>query len=371
MMVQGWRRYSWQQMAGVKPFEIKHFVEEGLPLWGRVLTLVGNKPRANVDLMFWMKNDSLKAEIHGKGHTDEKGNFYCILPDSVDITGKWTLSLSVSEDGKQKHSQVLLNRNFSPGSRRYTFYDTEVKDSLVLVEEETDSLHKPSIMEIQSLKEVQVKRYRPRKHLEPELVFDVDKDINGMLDEGKNIPTTVQEYAEWKYPILMNTDPFKIVVYLFSCKEEDAPKFRHIPVGEMDVTNVKQMRVYTKNGLEIIESLSSLNNITDSIRKGISDSRRTHYYLIVSELYDEVFNDTRKGIRQTYYSGYSKIRECYNLRTSDQAIGDIHYRRTLYWNPDVKTDATGKVNIRLYNNGTCRRMDVSAEGINNKILINR
>ena len=327
MMVQGWRRYSWQQMAGVKPFEIKHFVEEGLPLWGRVLTLVGNKPRANVDLMFWMKNDSLKAEIHGKGHTDEKGNFYCILPDSVDITGKWTLSLSVSEDGKQKHSQVLLNRNFSPGSRRYTFYDTEVKDSLVLVEEETDSLHKPSIMEIQSLKEVQVKRYRPRKHLEPELVFDVDKDINGMLDEGKNIPTTVQEYAEWKYPILMNTDPFKIVVYLFSCKEEDAPKFRHIPVGEMDVTNVKQMRVYTKNGLEIIESLSSLNNITDSIRKGISDSRRTHYYLIVSELYDEVFNDTRKGIRQTYYSGYSKIRECYNLRTSDQAIGDIHYRR--------------------------------------------
>ena len=81
-------------------------------------------------------------------------------------------------------------------------------------------------------------------------------------------------------------------------------------------------------------------------------------------MYDEVFNDTRKGIRQTYYSGYSKIRECYNLRTSDQAIGDIHYRRTLYWNPDVKTDATGKVNIRLYNNGTCRRMDVSAEGMN-------
>ena len=46
MMVQGWRRYSWQQMAGVKPIKIKHFAEEGLTLWGKVKTLVKNKPRA-------------------------------------------------------------------------------------------------------------------------------------------------------------------------------------------------------------------------------------------------------------------------------------------------------------------------------------
>ena len=367
MMVQGWRRYSWQQMAGVKPFEIKHFVEEGLPLWGRVLTLVGNKPRANVDLMFWMKNDSLRAEIHGKGHTDEKGNFYCILPDSVDITGKWTLSLSVSEDGKQKHSQVLLNRNFSPGSRCYTFYDTEVKDSLVLVEEETDSLHKPSIMEIQSLKEVQVKRSRPRKRLEPELVFDVDKDINSMLDEGKNIPTTIQEYAEMKYPVLQNPGLKMIQIYLITCRKEDAPKFRHVDAREMDITNVKQIKMYRRNITELVNSLTEFNACADTL---VIDERG-NYILIVSELYDEVYNDTRKGIRQTYYTGYSPIREYYNLQTFDQAIGEIHYRRTLYWNPDVKTDSKGKASIYFYNNGTCRKMDVSAEMRHNYTIINK
>ena len=35
------------------------------------------------------------------------------------------------------------------------------------------------------------------------------------------------------------------------------------------------------------------------------------------------------------------------------------YRRTLYWNPDVKTDSNGRANIEFYNTETCRKMKVS------------
>ncbi len=39
------------------------------------------------------------------------------------------------------------------------------------------------------------------------------------------------------------------------------------------------------------------------------------------------------------------------------------YRRTLYWNPDLATDADGKAKIEFYNNATCRNMSVDAQGI--------
>ncbi len=411
MMVQGWRRYSWQQMSGVKPFAVNHFVEEGLPLWGRVLTLVGNKPRTNADILFWMKNTK-GSEIHGKGHTDDKGNFYCILPDSLDITGRWLLNVSVSEKGKQKHSQVLMNRHFSPKRRSYTYLDTFVRDSVVLLAEEEDSLHRPSLMETQVMKEVQVKRYRPRKRLEPEFVFDVDKDINERLDKGEDVPSTIGEYVELHHPNIIYDNDFNIYTYgiinkwarnptlkyvLFRlvCRKEDKPKFRHILVHEINIESVRSIKVYEKNMLELKERYMDEGGQDDlylrkfarqdsilkkedgassryiSLEKDIGDDivekigmKKILKAIVIAELYDEVYNDTRKGIRQTYYTGYSPVREYYNLKSSDQAMDDIHYRRTLYWNPDIKTDASGKANIRFYNNGTCKRMNVSIEHLN-------
>ena len=366
MMVQGWRRYSWQQTAGVKPIKIKHFAEEGLTLWGKVQTLVRNKPRANADILFWMKNDELQGEVHGSGHTDGQGNFYCILPDSVDITGKWSLTLSVSDDGKQKNSQILINRHFSPEKRSYTFFDTYVNDSIDSAAGESQKKNKMD--ETQILQEVEVKRYRTREIMRPDMVFDAEEDINRILDQGGNIPSTVREYAEYKYPVLENSNPSTVILYVLSCQKKDAPKFRHIPAAEMDITNVKDLQLHTRNGVEVLKHLSFCNPGADSLITNIMNSNN-RYFIIVAQLHDEVYNDARKGVRQTYYEGYSPVKECYNLKSSDEALGYLNYRRTLYWNPDVKTDAEGKASIRVYNNGTCRKMEISAEGCDGEHIL--
>ena len=39
------------------------------------------------------------------------------------------------------------------------------------------------------------------------------------------------------------------------------------------------------------------------------------------------------------------------------------FRRTLYWNPDVETDKNGEASVEFYNNNTCQRFVISAEGI--------
>jgi uncharacterized protein YfaS (alpha-2-macroglobulin family) len=39
------------------------------------------------------------------------------------------------------------------------------------------------------------------------------------------------------------------------------------------------------------------------------------------------------------------------------------YRRTLYWDPNVQTDANGNANIEFWNNSECTQILISAEGI--------
>ena len=48
------------------------------------------------------------------------------------------------------------------------------------------------------------------------------------------------------------------------------------------------------------------------------------------------------------------------------------FRRTIYWQPSVKTDAQGKATIEFYNNSTCEQMYISAEGMskNGRCLVN-
>ena len=55
------------------------------------------------------------------------------------------------------------------------------------------------------------------------------------------------------------------------------------------------------------------------------------------------------------------------LRTQDYSVLPPmeDFRRTLYWNPNVKTDSEGKATIEFYNNSSCTEMFISAEGMTN------
>ena len=70
----------------------------------------------------------------------------------------------------------------------------------------------------------------------------------------------------------------------------------------------------------------------------------------------------QRGIRRTTFEGYAPTVEFYSPDYSVMApMPD--YRRTLYWNPNVKTDSKGEAKIEFYNNSTCRQLVISAEGI--------
>lgn len=71
-----------------------------------------------------------------------------------------------------------------------------------------------------------------------------------------------------------------------------------------------------------------------------------------------------KNTRQTSFDGYSSQMDFYAPEYPDGPIeGDADYRRTIYWNPDVKTDERGGAEVEFYNNGYSRSLSVSVEGM--------
>jgi hypothetical protein len=70
-----------------------------------------------------------------------------------------------------------------------------------------------------------------------------------------------------------------------------------------------------------------------------------------------------KGYRHTTFKAYN-IREDYKqmMSLTGSDIVGFDYRRTLYWNPNVKLDQDGEARIKFKSNSTTRHMTVSVAG---------
>ena len=69
-----------------------------------------------------------------------------------------------------------------------------------------------------------------------------------------------------------------------------------------------------------------------------------------------------KGVRRTYFQGYN-VPSTFEMPDYSLMPPAEDFRRTLYWNPDVRTDGKGEAIIEFYNNSSCREIRVSAEGV--------
>jgi hypothetical protein len=203
MLTQGWQKYDWKRMTGMEPIEVRHPIEPGLLVNGRVTSLINRKPRENVEVKMWIvTSDSLSQ--HGVCRTDEDGAFNFLLKDFIG-TGK--MSLQTESKEKRKEMQVLLDRDFSPSPRAYSFFDTHQLETRKIVDtvqvppqtpEETPSTtedHQVTPMgpKNQLLKEVIItekkKENRKSEGLDKaDIIYDVEKEMDKMIDN--EIPHT-------------------------------------------------------------------------------------------------------------------------------------------------------------------------------------
>lgn len=78
--------------------------------------------------------------------------------------------------------------------------------------------------------------------------------------------------------------------------------------------------------------------------------------------YPKYTSESSRGIRRTHFQGFNVPT---TFKTEDYSVlpPTEDFRRTIYWNPDVRTDKEGKATVEFYNNSNCTRMYVSVEGM--------
>ena len=72
--------------------------------------------------------------------------------------------------------------------------------------------------------------------------------------------------------------------------------------------------------------------------------------------------ESQKGLRRTHFQGYN-IPETFKMEDMQVLPPLENLRRTLYWEPNVKTDENGEAKIIFYNNMSATQIQYSAEGI--------
>ena len=383
MLTQGWRRYKWERMEGLEPFIPNYPIEEGILIDGEVQKVLSRKPAINVDLKLWMTRGTSSQQATTR--TDSLGWFSLLIPELYD---EWQLNMLTSIEKKTKDFRILLHRQFAPTPRSLNKYDKTVWINTVTEIEQTAHEQVSALLGEQNyvsqtndnntkglkeykLKEVEVTAKKPMTNLEhinltASVNINIRKELEAAKDEGGIDYTSILDYLKERFP------------RLFFVKDGLAFYKMRI-VGFRYITSEIQLNFSGTHIYNILDEdddlqLQDIERIVINEDLSIMDIDNINGDPLIYLFIKKDFDKEPMGVRSTPIQGYTLFKEFYSpVYPAGQPILDSDYRRTLYWNPDIILDKEGKASVEFYNNQSCRRMTVSAEGItsNGVLLLNK
>ncbi len=399
-LVQGWERYEWQTMTGLKDFEEKHRIETGLTLNGWIQSYHKRKPVADIDIYATLVPDkkTFWSIDKFKLRTDSTGYFGFDLSDFYG-EGKFTINLmSTRRNGQSKyerHKRITLERAERPAPRPFLKQEMDLNhNKLHMSGYKFDSMDddQPLLISMDQgivLDAVDVEAEAGKRQFidyDTFTSFDAEEDAENELDMGE-YTTNVEGYfldrgirfgneyidgvKDGDMYIENGVKPF---FYVHNQKKLLDKKPFDNPM-QIDMIDVKSILVYDQPmTLHELTRLTPLLN--DYHRKHIDtewfqkvETNWDRYYLIDIQIKEDknllFYGEIRDmGRRVIKVQGYSKPVQFYAPQYPEGPIeGNVDVRRTLYWNPNVITDEAGHARVEFYNNSFTRRFIISAAGI--------
>ena len=380
MLTQGWRRYDWELMTGQREFEKIQPIEDKFYVFGKLNVYRKRNPVNNVRLEVYLYNREGQS-LKGETVTDSVGNYAFAMPF---VDGDWDMQIFTrkkNKKGKDKRKTyyVGIDRQFSPTPRYITPLEASARKRLLpnlflmsMEEpEDEDDVFIPITKRDHVLQNVTVKAKRRYftnddymyKNEEfgkiyASLYYNAAREADKILDMGEPLPSLsnfvyskLNTHYDWtgENPQLYKG---RGVQYIYNNGERD-PVY---PAGLTWLDEVKSIYIV----------LNGKNSVT------MEQMSQTNSPIFVYVYNRFVYTtESQKGLRRTYFQGFNKPS---TFQMEDYSILPpmADFRRTIYWNPNVKTDASGKAKVEFFNNSTCQEMYISAEGItpDGKVLVN-
>ena len=394
MLVQGWRRYDLSQMMGKKNFKIVHPVEKGLSISGR---LKGPQKKAivsNQNLRFRLYNE-LGQSLSGNAVTDSLGYYVIEVPP---CDGEWNMFVHIP-----KKYSIEIDRNFSPSPRSLSLLElmrpqdaTAAMTSFHYSRNTDEVLEKPAgismLSRVHMLPTVVKKKHFWESGIAWDnitegrevsyLYYDIDKERDRLLDKGEEIPYIYEwlkqknhafkgdyrelfdafnpafwydkDVCDFSYngnPILWMLDNSPRCITNGLPFTGTVPLMKSRTIDDMPVTMGEVKAIYITEAPNVWKRYL-VGNAWAKIGNMATVFVYTH----------KMFRKCPKNLRHTFFDGYSPAVEFYSPGYGELPSNE-DFRRTLYWNPYVRTNKEGYVDLRICNTGTCRQLIISAEAI--------
>ena len=406
MMVQGWQRYDLSLMGSGEPFKLTYPLERSLFFEGAIRKSK-KKGSGSVDgVSLWAtymtdRNNPTDSMVYEDMYlTDASGRFQFKSPD---FYGERDVVMRPEKKEKILQFDFNFNRGYEPGPRHVfknellpipidtprVWNDWRDPDTVLALGKREFMLSQVVVRAKNKYNGERYWRNEQNAFSRSSIYYDCAKEYEKLRDKGEKFV----DFLKW----LENRNPF------FSGnwphEEED---IRHLTAG------YTHRLVYPRDGISykrrpIVWILNNrFNCITyapprlseSSIMAGRSgmamlpDDLKSVKSVYISEEGDawkrfvtipdlEGVNVTtvfvyrnwdgnrweslRKGIRAITLQGY-QIPQTFKNPNYRVVPSIPDFRRTLYWNPNVKTDKKGVAEIMFYNNRDCRQLAISAEG---------
>ena len=420
LLVRGWRKYDLSRLIGKRPFLPRYLPETSLTLYGQVESYFGKALR-NVGVSILARRDSVS--IAGMTKTDSLGYFSAPVDGfsgSMDA-----LIQTRNEGKKwNKQAVVKLFRNFEPSLRKLDYYELnpEWKETgdLKQLLDTLDIAYKDSVFgpDHHLLDEVVVNAKRlnlllkQTERFEKEILgyYNITQVVDKMRDKGEavyNLPMLLKElnpnfrlsdslslhynnsrvlfivnggvlsYGKTDYVLDKDVDAIKSImlyydqaggesVFVMNKQSNRVTKFtaNNFWSGRWQDGDLSDLPLQDAIGADSGPDALWGEKDRKTMKKGPLQ-KSSVVVCSITTIDDWDPNKTykaRRGIRHTYIQGYNEPLEFYSPAYPDGApLYTEDSRRTLYWNPNVKTNEKGEAVIQCYNSDNSAPLIINVE----------
>lgn len=402
LCTQGWRRYDWKQMSRPDLFEVKYPAEEGIVVTGNLTSTFRKRIKKDVDIQVYIYNEQGHNQ-RGSCLTDSLGEFAFVAEDFI---GRWNMNIITNEKDKAKEMRVNLKKTPSPTSRLlhenettlYTLQESNISEKTQLTKSEKqdsipyDENERRHWENLLPTVEVQSDKLWERKDIRSwnNLIYDMEDERMRIDETGEYYLMEITRWLRETNPYFGETTSDNYINAIEEGKDTDslnpiAYTYKSRPVRflfnrvgeailtadeiainleELTIGDVEAIAISDKNNLsmQMVDLMSGMSEIGFSSADLLSQWKEPNIVLITLFIRDDYFRyKDARGHRRTKLQGFSPTYEFYMPDYSYADLPDENdYRRTLYWNPVVQSDSTGKARVTFYNSPTCKRMEVDA-----------
>ena len=397
-LVQGWERYEWQYMAGLKEFEERHRVEEGLTMNGWILSYRKREPVSDIGVYASVmpENDRMQFESFDY-QTDSSGYFAFDMADFYG-RGSFTINLmSTKANGNSKYERskrIRFERADRPKARPFFIQETDLSHNNHQVQGYKVSYTDNDLTEAQRkrlgrmIDDVDIEETPgKRKFIDYDTFtsFEAEEDAELELDNGEYTSNVYEYFLDRGIRLDDDGSVYNPFYYVHNLSKVLSRKPFDRPL-EIDMIDVKSIILFDKPmyGYEIAQLTPLLNSYarehvgslpentnvkSDSIYWDWAQNRSARSTLVDIQIKEDrellSYRDIRNlGRRTTTVKGFTKPVQFYAQEYPDGPIeGNMDNRRTLYWNPNVITDEKGHARVEFYNNTFTRKFTITGAGI--------